>query len=308
MNGTAAARLGDRAESYIGKTLWDVFPKSYADRHAAAIRRVIENGQGTISSTTTVVQGQSRWYRTSIVPLLEPHATGKPAAMIIARDETERRRRENEVVDTSAREQQRFGQLLHDTLGQQLVGIGFLCKALEGRVGKDPATCDEVRKIRGLVDDAVAMSRKIARGLSPVALENGGLAHALERLAADTREVYGLGCTLELHGEPERIPEFMQPQLYYIASEAVNNAVKHAGAREISIALRVVDGGDGELAVHDDGRGLHAGKENEDGLGLRIMRYRAELIEATFRVGPKNGSGTVVSCAFRIRDRQAALS
>jgi histidine kinase len=96
MNKTATIRLGIDSESYLGKTMWDLFPKLTADRNIEAIRKVITTGQGMNRFNITEIQGKPRWYNTTIEPL--KNADGKVvAAMILARDITEFKQAQQEL-------------------------------------------------------------------------------------------------------------------------------------------------------------------------------------------------------------------
>ncbi|MGB2808486.1 MAG: PAS domain S-box protein [Sedimentisphaerales bacterium] len=96
MNETAAKRLGGKPEDYVGKTIWDAFPKKMADRQMAIIRKVISKGEGINSISPTEVQGQFRWFNATIEPLRD--GSGKvTAAMVIARDIHELKLAEEEL-------------------------------------------------------------------------------------------------------------------------------------------------------------------------------------------------------------------
>ncbi|MHC4481428.1 MAG: sensor histidine kinase, partial [Planctomycetota bacterium] len=87
--------------------------------------------------------------------------------------------------------------------------------------------------------------------------------------------------------------------LYYIAREAISNAVRHGEAGRIDIELAKQDGRV-VLRVTDDGVGLPADVEGSRGMGLRIMRYRARTVGGTLRVGPGARGGAVVECKLPI--------
>ena len=93
-------------------------------------------------------------------------------------------------------------------------------------------------------------------------------------------------------------------ELYRIAQEAVTNALRHADARNIVIRLAATDGST-TLTVTDDGRGLSNKHGDKRGIGLRIMRYRAQSIGASVTVESKPDQGTVVSC--QVRDKLSRL-
>jgi len=96
INETAAKRLGGKPEDYVGKTIWDAFPKKIADRQMAIIRKVISKGEGINSISPTEMQGQFRWFNATIEPLRD--GSGKvTAAMVIARDIHELKLAEEEL-------------------------------------------------------------------------------------------------------------------------------------------------------------------------------------------------------------------
>jgi PAS domain S-box-containing protein len=85
MNATGAKRLGGTPNDFVGKTMWDLFPKEIADHQAASVRKAITTGQGLNVIVPTQLHGQLRWYSTTIEPLRD--GTGEvSAAMIVARD------------------------------------------------------------------------------------------------------------------------------------------------------------------------------------------------------------------------------
>jgi len=96
MNKTGAERAGAKPEDYIGKTMWDMFPKEIAERQMDYVRKVIDAGEGMNATMWTEFQGQPRLYNATVEPLRDDR--GKVvAAMIIARDITDIRRAEEEL-------------------------------------------------------------------------------------------------------------------------------------------------------------------------------------------------------------------
>jgi signal transduction histidine kinase len=87
--------------------------------------------------------------------------------------------------------------------------------------------------------------------------------------------------------------------LYRIAQEAITNAVKHGRAKSIVVSLNS-SGDESTLTITDDGSGFPVGASATGGLGLRIMKYRAEMIGASLRIRPADSKGTTVACSFRI--------
>ena len=104
--------------------------------------------------------------------------------LTMLQDATARRQLEREVLEVSNREQQRIGNDLHDGLGQELTGIALLLRGLENRAEREaPSLSPAIEEVALLVNDAIFTTRALARGLSPVTFDRGGLALALEELA-----------------------------------------------------------------------------------------------------------------------------
>ena len=216
-------------------------------------------------------------------------------------DVTEQKRLEKAVLEISAREQRRIGQDLHDDLGQHLTGIAFMSKVLQDRLAETsvPETADAA-KIVELVNEAIRKTRELARGLLPVLSDSFGLMSALERWAREVSDVFHLSCRFECR-EPVLIREnTLADHLYYVAEEAVNNAIKHGRAKNVVIRLAERNSG-GILMVEDDGAGFETGSRRHAGLGLSIMDYRAKMIGGSLEMQSVPGVGTVLTCMFPLR-------
>ncbi len=215
----------------------------------------------------------------------------------IARDVTERRRLEREILEVSTREQRRIGHDLHDGVCQQLAGISCLSDILAGKLdeqGRPEAA--EAHQITDLLNQANKQTRGVARGLFPVQLEENGLVSALEELAENAGNFFHTRC--EFHCEtPVAVRDHAVAQhLYFIAQEAMVNAVRHGQASLIELRLAKGDGHPCVLTIQDNGTGLAAPPAKSRGMGIRIMKYRARLIGAELQVRSRPGGGTEVVC------------
>ena len=143
--------------------------------------------------------------------------------------------------------------------------------------------------------------REVARGLSPVERDEGGLELALDELALSTTHLTGIRCTF-LCPEPVGIPDsILAIHLFRIAQEAIANATRHGHAQTIIIALEA-GGGELSLRVSDDGTGFDPTVRRNNtggGMGLNTMLYRARVVGGTLEIYPNIPSGTVVSCTIR---------
>jgi PAS domain S-box-containing protein len=214
--------------------------------------------------------------------------------IIILRDITAARRLEKLVMDIGDRERQKIGQILHDDLCPQLIGIGGLGTALGNTLeAKNSSEAALAGRIVAHIEDAIQKARLLARGLCPVHLVAHGLQTALEDLANNVSQTSGIDCRLDLDSDVVFHDNALATQLYYIAQEAVNNAVRHAGAKRIAIAMKS-KGPDVMIAVVDDGSGISPERPSR-GIGLQIMRYRAKMIGAAISIDRAGEAGTRVA-------------
>lgn len=229
---------------------------------------------------------------------------GETSTYIIATgiDITERKQLEKAILDISAREQRRIGQDLHDGLGQHLTGIAFMAKVHETKLAeKSWSETDDAAKIVKLVNEAIYKTRELARGLLPVVSDSQGLMSALQLCAAEVEDLFGVSCRLQCDIPVLIHDDALATHLYYIAQEAVNNAVKHSGAEKIVIRLSA-EQGRGTLTIRDDGKGIPENLPGNHGMGLHIMNYRAGIIGGSLEVRRDTPRGTIVTCIFPVKD------
>lgn len=240
----------------------------------------------------TSPQGQT--YRTWAYPFSD--MDGSTVALTIGLDVTERKALEKQVIDASEIERRSIGRDLHDSLGQELTGLGLLVESLVKDVAElAPEKTTLGEQIIKLIRYAVSQVRSLSKGLDPVSFRGGGLAAGLRDLAEDVRKQSGVECEFHCNDGVSVEDEAAATHLYRIAQEAVNNAIKHADACLITICL-TNDGSGIHLIVTDDGRGLPDGVEDGNaGMGMRTMRYRASVLGGTLNVAADAG-GTKVTC------------
>jgi PAS domain S-box-containing protein len=214
-------------------------------------------------------------------------------------DITERKELERGILEAGEREQRRLGQDLHDGIGQRLTALELFSETLATDLRTTaPHLEAAAREMTLELRKTVVQTRHLSHGLSPVPLEADGLARALRELAAGVSGLARVRCDFESRGAVVLADSAAATHLYRIAQEAVNNALKHSGARRILLSLHRYRSRL-ELRVMDDGRGLNARPSSLDGVGLRVMRFRADLIGATLDLNSRKGRGTRVCCILR---------
>ena len=212
---------------------------------------------------------------------------------------TERRELETAVLKISEEERRRFGQDLHDSLGQILSGISCLSGSLHSKLAaKSAPETAEAEQIESLVIDSINLTRSLARGVSPVGSEPESLMDALQHLASSTENMFGIKCAFQCRRPLIISDNFVATHLYRIAQEAAHNAVRHGNAEKVIIKLsgplpQVV------LSIEDNGSGLPDDINRSKGTGLDTMKYRANAIGASLTVRRRGEGGTTVLCRLK---------
>ncbi len=211
------------------------------------------------------------------------------------RDLVESKKRLQEYAEAVWEQHRRFASELHDSLGQELTGLGFLSKSLSKETEGTPAAAG-ANKIKEGVQRALEQIRGLAKGVMPVEHQADGLMVALQQLTQSVSSSFGVPCRLESSGPVLLDDHASASQLYRIAQEAVTNAMKHAHPRSVMVYL--TRNGEGiTLQVVDDGIGIpEASASSCRGSGLSIMKYRAAALGATLRMERNPPGGTTVTC------------
>src|SRR5687768_15046855 len=207
----------------------------------------------------------------------------------------DRKRLEQTLVSIAEEHQRSIGQELHDNLGQQIAAIGYQAKALEKKISASgsASAATVAASIATQAQVAVMQCKQLAQGLLPFELETHGLMDALRAFASRISITYKITCDFVCKDEVIINDKNLALNLYRIAQEATNNAIRHGGARHVTISL-VSEGGMLRLSIRDDGGGF-AGLNTKygamPGMGIKIMQYRARQLGATleFLSHPEGG-------------------
>ena len=189
------------------------------------------------------------------------------------------------VVEAQQNERRRLERNLHDGAQQRLVALALELGLLAEQADSDPATKTRLKRARTEVAQSLDELRDIARGLHPAVVSGHGLAVALESLVATAP----LDVQLETDGLP-RLSEPLEVAAYYVVSESLTNAAKHAEATHVRVEVGVSE--DALIVeIVDDGVG---GADSERGTGLRGLADRVEALDGNLRIWSAVGKGTRV--------------
>lgn len=214
----------------------------------------------------------------------------------------ERERLEVEILKSTEQEQERIGRDLHDGLCQLLVGAKFRSVYLQKiSAAKTRAMLKEARALEEMLGHAIQQARDLARGLNPVKVTPAGLPEALQKLACDVESVHRVHCFCHFPKPVKISDHHVAYHLYRIAQEAVQNAIKHASAKNISITFtrldhRII------LIVKDDGVGIPQILK-KTGMGLNNMETRARLIGGRLEIRRRKHGGTAVACELPLHQK-----
>ncbi len=231
------------------------------------------------------------------------YLNGDPTVLLIGRDITERIKLEQEILSISEQERRRIGQDLHDGLGQMLTGIGLITKNLASKLSSNrlPGS-EDLEEIVSLIQEADQQARGLARGLVPVDLEANGLITALKQLTEEIERLFNIKCTFESTGTPLVYDNIRALHLYRIAQESISNAIKHGHSTRVSIYL-TKNGNYIILRITDNGIGYENNTNKDQGMGVRIMHYRARILAGALNIRKTPRGGTIVSCTVPISRR-----
>ncbi len=212
-------------------------------------------------------------------------------------------RRQTRIIEEKVRragvleERDRIAREFHDTLEQELAAITIQLDAVEAQLNGSP---EAVRRLLGLARNmsrrSLSEARRSVWDLRSHLLENCDLAAALTEMAAPLSTASGVEITVQSTGVPRRLPAVIEHNILRVTQEALANALKHSGAKNISVALRY-ESSQVQLRFHDNGNGfdvLTVGQATGGHFGLLDMRERAEKIGARFSLASRPGHGTEI--------------
>jgi signal transduction histidine kinase len=268
----------------------EIFKRHFTVQAVIAARKLASGASGP----TQYSHGNRHWLITTF-PMVE--RSGRNLQGLAGIDITQRRLVERELLRVSDAEKNRIGSDLHDGLGQYLTGISCLSAALRDKLQvQNRAEAEDAATISSLVQEAIAQTRALARGLCPVQLETSGLETALEDLTFQVQRLHGLDCQFEPTGTID-VETSVALHIYRIAQEAINNAIKHASAKRIVVRADFSQENK-LLVIEDDGCGFDPNVQHGPSSGMSMMPYRAAMIGGTLTVTSKPNAGTKVECRF----------
>jgi len=228
-------------------------------------------------------------------PLLQAFAASAATAVATARTVEEQRLRD--AMRAAEEERRRWARELHDDTLQGLGGLRMLLVAT-ARINDPERLQSAVRDAVGRIEEEIDGLRGLIRELRPAALDELGLAAAIEGLAGRAAEREQIDVIADVRPQATRYPPELETAVYRIVQEGLTNAIRHAGATRVTIS---VDDRAGVIyaSVTDDGRGFDPAAPDE-GFGLTGMRERVSLLRGELEI-TSSPEGTTIAAAIPAR-------
>lgn len=209
------------------------------------------------------------------------------------------RRYKQELANSSVIERWKLGEYLHDNLAQQLTSVEISLNLLKSELSEQ-SQIEACNEILNIISDSVDEVRDLSHEIIPMDVEEEGVEQAFNHLKKQSERRHRIICNLETTDILQKIKRRdVATNLYNIAQEAIKNAVMHGEASNIKIAL-IEHNEHLYLHVKDDGKGFDSSNEkSESGMGITIMRHRAEEMGGNLRIKEAkddNKYNTCVTC------------
>lgn len=248
-----------------------------------------------------VRQGEDTWYLMRLRPYrtVEDEIEGVVLTFV---DISSRRRLERQLIDATEEVRQKVGQNLHDALASDLAAATMMLESSRSQIANEtPEVAGKIAEVIELVRDSSEVARNLSHELVPPALQDENLARSLQQLCETQSGRFDLeyAFTGDL-GEDLPASEETAIHLYRIAQEALSNARQHGDAtrievnlrrREATLRMRIRDNG---VGIPDDITTASGDHVSPDGIGLRTMHHRANLVGGALTIQAEEDGGTTV--------------
>lgn len=289
-------KLGPAREKVFG-AIAEIGAHDRADlrTEAANSAKFVESAERRLGATIAVivvlallVAGTTMFYQAK----LEDTAVAQYQAALRANLELERLSRR--LLSLQEDERQRIARELHDDYGQRMASLLFELSAVNEGEGLAPEAREAAQKIEEGLRTVAKDLQQLSRNLHSAVLDKIGLEAAIRSDCAQLRKRVGWEISFESSDVPRRMPPPLSLAMYRVFQEALQNALKHAGTRRLSVSLKI-EGAELVLRVKDFGGGFDPEAAYQSGsLGLVSMRERLRMVDGRLLIHSGIGEGTEI--------------
>jgi PAS domain S-box-containing protein len=297
INKTSATFFQHDPEMLINKNLRKILPKEKNQ----FLYKLIENGielnkkvQGEVFDEDT-----GNWLHHYIYP-------SENLITLYTRNinDEKKREKEMEIINEDLRrlsthlqqireeERKMIARDLHDDLGQQLTGLQMDIHWMQKKLQEaDPLLLNKINEMNEMVDHTIRSIRRILSDLRPAILDDLGMLAAMEWLNQETIKRYPIEIHFQVNTQEIPLSPDAASGLFRIYQEAINNAIKHANAKNITTMIEVTDN-QLIMSITDNGKGIANVQKQEKGYGLLGIKERTYILGGTFSIQSEEGKGT----------------
>jgi PAS domain S-box-containing protein len=280
----------------------EFYPPESVDVLESAVAPALDRGEeweGILDARDATGRRFPLWERASTVR----DSDGKMVCAFGFMQDVTKQVRLKEIAEIAEAERIKLRRELHDTVCQRLAGAGMLADHLREDLAESPEGAQRVDEIARLIRQSLDEAHLIGQQMEPLPDAPGALLKSLEDLAVRITGMYSVRCRVTSRSRVKLQDRAARNQLLFIAQEAATNAVRHADAARIGISLfrrgRAV-----VLRVQDNGRGMPKQEDKRNGMGIKILHERAELIGAKLSIQQPKKGGTIVECVWKPPEEQ----
>ena len=305
--------FGYTSKELIGSNINKIMPEPYHSKHDDYISNFLRTRQPKIIGIGREIPCRRK--DGSIFPAYlavnEIYVDGQTKFIGIINDLTRLKKAEREIkalsqrmIEVQEEERDRISREIHDDLGTSLFLLKMMIQGTMAKIDKEHASeefkkgCDEVLETLGQI---VESTRAMSHSLSPIGLKELGLTMAIDKLLDRVQLSKAININRDYRALDGIFEEGWSINVYRIVQEALNNISKHSDATEITLCCSN-SGGKYTLSIRDNGQGISAEnlrRARKKGLGLSLMKERANLVKAEFTIDSKPGEGTEVKLEFQ---------
>ena len=289
VNSTYLKIFRKREDEVIGHSCYDTMPCDLCHSSECPLTRILNGSDSYEFEVRKEIDDHTLLtFITTANPFYSPD--GKIQGIIEGfTDISEIKKLENKIAEIADEERQNLGQILHDDIGQILTGVNFRIEALKRSLNvKSQPEAADANEIGILVKEIQSQIRKIMVDLYCPDITYDRLPLEIQKLCEETKKLFNVKCTINSSTEEFYMDNSSIIQLLYIAKESIHNAIKHAGAKQITISLDN-SSNDFIMEITSDGEIKENLNFESKGFGMKIMEYRAKKIGAKFEPYIKDG-------------------
>ena len=297
INKAAIEKYGYSEEEFLDKTIFEICPPSEIEY----VRKIVKDNLRSDRSKFTETTHLTREGKKLLVEISSStiYYKGKKQRLVIANDITDQRKAEERaisaIIEGEERERQRIAKELHDGLGQYLSASNMNLKSVYEDLENIPDYLEKTFET-GLdfLDHAISETRNISQNLMPKAIQDYGLELAAQSLVNHLQTTHDIKFHLYTNISDAEISDKKQINLYRILQEALNNAIRHAGASKVDIQI-VYSDHEVLMTVEDNGKGFDTNNPNAEGIGIPSIRTRVGAMSANLDIVSSREKGTQIS-------------